>query len=161
MEYSYRYFSLDRDPRREVGREEYVAMKRNLNYFMHKMLKQLHTDEEILGKDAPFRPLRLLFFIVLTLGAVAGMIFLEHPAAIAFSGFLSIILGMSIVAVPVTFWTDRRQLRKQRQQFISEVKSFYMFQHSLLYKTADYEEYVDRIPGASLDKFEKYLDKYA
>ena len=161
MDYSYRNFNLDRDPRREVGREEYVAMKRDLNYFMHKMLKQLYKDEEILGKDAPFRPLKMLLFVLATLGAIAGIIFLEHPAAIAFAGFLTIVLGMSIVAVPVTFWTDRSKTRKQRQQLITQVKSFYMFQHALLYKTADYEEYVDRVPDASLDKFQKYLDKYA
>ncbi len=160
MDYTYRFFCMDKNPRREVAREEYEAMRRNLNYFMHKMLRQLYEDEEVLGKPKKFWTWQLLMFIGFTLATVAGMIFIEHPAGKGLAGFLTLVMGMSIFAVPIVFWTDRSREKDNRHNFIQEVKSYYMYQHSLMYKTEAYEEYVEQVPEAPLKNYEKYLRKY-
>mgnify|MGYP001801540515 CR=1 FL=1 len=160
MDYSYPHFYLARNPRRPVSEAEYVYLKRNLNHFMHKMLEQLYSDPKVLGEAQSFKTGHFIAFLVLAAASVAGILLLEHPGFVALSGFIGIVMGMSVIAAPVNFSLDKSRYKRHQHRFAQETKSYYMYQHSILHKTDGYDDYLSQVGDAPLDWYERYLKKY-
>ena len=160
MNYSYRRFHDARDPRLVVDDLEYRDMRVNLNGFMHDMLETLKQDEDLLGKAVRFKKWHLMAFFLLTLASVAGGIFLEHPGWISFSWIFGAVMAVAVLAVPITYLQDGGKYQRQRNVFIREVKSYYMFHFSLMRNVSSYDEYAEKVPEADTGIFLKYLDKY-
>lgn len=158
--YSYTLFHEARNPRLTVAAAEYMQMRVNLNQFMHDMLKDLKGNEQLLGKTVEFKRFKLLAFLILLGASISGALFFQHPGWISFSVFCGIVLAVAVLAVPITFLQDAGKYRKQRDIFVSEVKSYYMFQYSLMHKAGSYEEYSEAVPDADTGVFLRYLEKY-
>lgn len=161
INYSYRKFHEARDPRLPLEVMEYAEMVLNLNRFMNKMLETLKQDEDLVGKAKPFRRWKMLAFLVLLLASGAGVVFLEHPGWISFSAFCGIVMGVAFLAVPITHWQDLSIYRRRVNVFVQEVKSYYMFQYSVIRKSGNYEDYTQHLDEADTDVFLLYMQKYA
>ena len=159
-DYSYLEFHAHRDPRRPLNEQEYLLIQRDLNGFMQRMLTCLYSDEDLFGQTLKMKTTHLLTFLALAGVGIAGMIFLPHPSWIALSAFTGIIMLVAALAVPVTYWQDQNKYRLQRQNFVQETKSYYLYQYSMIRKTNTYSDYVKHLPQANLSMFEKYLQRY-
>lgn len=159
--FSYTKFQQDPNPVQPVYPEEYVAMKRDLNHFMHVMLKRLYTDEGTVGKERTFNPWQMLGFAASTLGMVAAVIFFSNPVWVGLAGFTGIVLFVATLAVPITHFQDKFLFKKHRSRFMQEVKSYYLFQYSILRQTNSFEEYEAEARLADPKGYEPYYRKYA
>lgn len=160
-QYTYAEFDQEKDPLLPLAAVEYVMMRKDLNNFMHDMLRKLYKDKEILGEEKQMKASRILLFGLVNVAAVAGAILFDHPGWIVASVILGIIMLVAVLAVPITHLQDKIIEKRERKEKINSIKSYYLFHYSLIRSSSTYNEYLSLIPGADLTKFQAYLQKYS
>ena len=161
VQYSYTDFNRDRDPMLPLAAVEYVLMRKDLNNFMHDMLRQLYQDKSIVGEEKSMNGGRIALFGVGFALSVAGYILFDHPGWIVCSVILGIIMLVAILAVPITYLQDQSSHQRDRKFKINSIKSYYLFHYSMMRRSGTYNEYLEGLPNADPRKFQMYLRKYS
>lgn len=159
--YTYPRFHEERNPHLPLGAAEYVLLRKDLNHFMNEMLRKLYKDKEVMGKDQEMKTGRLLLFAIGFVLSVTGLILFDHPGWIASSGILAVILLVAELAVPITHLQDQNIQRKSRKEKVTLIKSYYLFQYTLIRPSQTYDDYLEAVPDANLRKYQEYLIKYS
>ncbi len=159
--YSYTQFNRDRDVLAPLAALEYVMMRKDLNNFMHDMLRKLYKDEITLGKDISLNSSRILLFGAGFSLSVAGFVLFDHPGWIACSVILGIIMLVAILAIPINHLLDQASRQRERKFIINSIKSYYLFHYNLIRTSSTYNEYLEEVPKADPVKFQYYFRKYA
>lgn len=161
VDYTYSVFNEDRNPLLPLAAVEYVMMRKDLNNFMHDMLRKLYKDKTILGQEKRLNLGRILLFAFVFAACTVGFILFDHPGWIASCAILGFIMWVAVIAVPITHLQDQVSVKRERKQKINSIKSYYLFHYSLIRNSSTYNEYLTMVPLADAVKFQTYLKKYS